>query len=411
MPTKLRLIAGAATLAVAATGVGILLPMAPASATRVDATCANTLDDARTLQTAIDSSQEGDEIVIKGTCLINQTISLLDRRTYRGDAKAGTVLKQADGANLPAVLASAGWLENTEFSGDTVRIERLTIDGNRDHNTGTAGLLLRSWNTRVHDIDVYGAPGDGIRISNPSRNGTPLRNTMVNSIISDVYIAGAVKAGIRVIDPGNSVTDWTLQRSWIGFSGTHAIQTDNAAGWTMSDLHLYATPKHAIDAHRCFGTSIHNNYIEDFGAEGTAGQTYYGIRCDLQGEAATTITANRIHKFLPPPNQLAAITKARKEGAAPPERKPRLGGDDGPLPADVDFVYLALDAVNYGIGHAAVSGNTILGHGTKREIGMLFDKGADSEGESMSVASSGNLVDQVGDRRKTGRGVKLNRGY
>ncbi|WP_103963038.1 pectate lyase family protein [Nonomuraea solani] len=402
-----RLFAGGAALTAAVAAGAIFMPLQPASASRVEATCANTADDAKTLQAAIDSSKEGDEVVFKGPCLINATISLPDMRTYRGDSKAGTVLKQADGANLPAVLASEGWLKNTDNSGETIRVEKLTIDGNRDNNTGTVGLLLRSWNTRVYDLDIYSTPSDGIRISNPSQNGTLLRNTMVNSIISDVYIEAAAEAGLRVIDPGNSVTDWTFQRSWIGFSGTHAIQSDNAAGWTFSDLHLYATPKNAIDAHRCFGTSIHNNYIEDFGAESTADQTYYGIRCDLQGEANTTITANRIHKFLPPPNALAELRKARQQGSAPPERKTAA---TGPLPENVNFVYLALDAVNYGKGHAAISGNTILGHGTKRETGLLLDKG-DGDGEAMRVTSTGNLIDDIGVPRKIGKGVRVTRGY
>ncbi|MFI6736519.1 hypothetical protein ACIBI9_26635 [Nonomuraea sp. NPDC050451] len=403
----IRLLAGGAALAATAAGAAVLMPVTPAEAARVEATCANSADDAKTLQAAIDSSHEGDEIVIKGPCLINATISLLDRRTYRGDAKAGAVLKQADGANLPAVLASEGWVKNTDTSGETVRVERLTIDGNRDNNKGTVGLLLRSWNTRVYDVDIYGTPSDGIRISNPSQNGTLLKNTMVNSVISDVYIEGAAEAGLRVVDPGNSVTDWTLQRSWIGFSGTNAIESDNAAGWTFSDLHLYATPKNAIDAHRCFGTSIDNNYIEDFGAESTAKQTYYGIRCDLQGDANTTITDNRIHKFLPPPNALAELREARRQGSPPPERKYAA---TGPLPADVSFVYLALDAVNYGAGHAAVTGNTILGHGTKQETGMLLNKG-DGDGKSMSVVTGGNLIDAIGVPRKAGSGVRLTRGW
>ncbi|MFI9594789.1 hypothetical protein [Nonomuraea sp. NPDC052265] len=40
--------------------------------------------------------------------------------------------------------------------------------------------------------------------------------------------------------------------------------------------------------------------------------------------------------------------------------------------------------------------------------GLLLAKG---EGESMSVASSGNLLDGVGTRRKVGAGVRLTRGY
>ncbi|WP_248964578.1 right-handed parallel beta-helix repeat-containing protein [Sphaerisporangium perillae] len=402
---RLRPVAGALALALAATGIAVALPLLPASATRVDATCANTADDAKTMQAAIDSSKDGDEVVFKGPCLINATITLLDRRTYRGDAKAGTVIKQADGANLPAMLASESWVTDAEYSSDTVRIERLTLDGNRDNNTGTVGLMLRSWNARVYDVDIYGAPSDGIRISNPSKNGTLLRNTMVNSVISDVDIEGAGGSGLKVVDPGNSVTDWTFQRSWIGFSGASAIESDNAAGWTFSDLHLYGTPKHAIDAHRCFGTSIQNNYIEDFGGEGAANQTYYGVRCDLQGEANTTISNNRIHRFLPPPDVLAGYGKARKLGMAPPVRARTL---TGALPPHTDFVYLALDEVNYGTGHASVTGNTILGQGTRRETGMLFEKG---QGDGMSIASTGNLVDNVGNPRVTGSGVRLTRGY
>jgi hypothetical protein len=393
-----------ATAAVAAAALVVGLPAAPASAARVDATCANTVADAATIQAAIDGSHEGDEIVFKGPCLINATVVLLDRRTYRGDAKAGAVIKQADGANLPAMLASESWAKDLDHSSETVRVERLTLDGNRDNNTGTVGLMLRSWDTRVYDVDIFGAPTDGIRVTNPSKNGTLLRNTMVNSIISDVYIEGAGNAGIKVVDPGNSATDWTLQRSWIGFSGGSAIEMDNAAGWILSDLHLYGTPKHGIDAHRCFGTSIANNYVEDFGGEGAADQTYYGIRCDLQGEAATTVSNNRIHNFRPPEELKAAYREARPLGTPPPLRQKLMSTA---LPTGSTFVYLALNEVNYGAGHAAVTGNTILGHGTKRETGLLYAKG---EGESMWVTSTGNLVDGTGVPRSVGRGVKVTKG-
>lgn len=134
-------------------------------------------------------------------------------------------------------------------------------------------------------------------------------------------------------------------------------------------------------------------------------QTYYGIRCDLQGDAATTITGNRIHKFLPPPDGFAALKQAFRERRAPLERKVALTGQ---LPPDVSFVYLALDNVNYGAGHAALSGNTILGHGTKQETGIQLKKG---DGESMSIASAGNLVDGAGIPISIGKGVKYSRGY
>ncbi|WP_433511746.1 hypothetical protein ACQP2T_49485 [Nonomuraea sp. CA-143628] len=378
-----RQTAGAIALTLAASGSAVVIqPLAPAVAARVNATCVNTAADARTIQAAIDASKEGDEVVLKGPCLINRTITLRGRRTYRGDAKAGTVIKQADGANLPAMLASESWVTDQAYSSDPVRIERLTLDGNRDHNTGTVGLMLRSWDSRIYDVDILGTPSDGIRVSNPSKNGTKLRNTMVNSVISDVYIERAGGSGLKVVDPGNAVTDWTFQRSWIGFSGESGVEAENSAGWTFSDLHLYATPKNAIDAHRCFGTSIRDNYIEDFGTKAAARQTYYGVRCDLQGEAATTISNNRIHKF----GNMAQSRTAQQ---------------------DARFVFLALDDVNYGRGHAAVTGNTILGHGTRQETGLLFRRGRGA----LSVASTGNLVDNVGVPRSIGPGVRLTSGY
>ncbi|MEU7739358.1 hypothetical protein [Nonomuraea sp. NPDC049158] len=381
-----RQTAGAIALTLAASGSAVVIqPLAPAPAiaARVNATCANTATDARSIQAAIDASKEGDEVVFKGPCLINRTITLRGRRTYRGDAKAGTVIKQADGANLPAMLASESWVTDQAYSSDPVRIERLTLDGNRDHNTGTVGLMLRSWDSRIYDMDILGTPSDGIRVSNPSKNGTKLRNTMVNSVISDVYIERAGGSGLKVVDPGNAVTDWTFQRSWIGFSGESGVEAENSAGWTFSDLHLYATPKHAIDAHRCFGTSIRDNYIEDFGTKATPKQTYYGIRCDLQGEAGTTISNNRIHKF----GNMAQSRTTRQ---------------------DARFVFLALDDVNYGKGHAAVTGNTILGHGTRQETGLLFRRG---RGNALSIASTGNLVDNVGIPRSIGSGVRVTSGY
>ncbi|MER6944336.1 right-handed parallel beta-helix repeat-containing protein [Nonomuraea sp. NPDC000554] len=402
--------AAAAIATVAATGIAVVLPAIPLSKAvkqepgtgarrggKVEAVCANDSGDAKTLQEAIDSSGEGDEIVFKGPCLIDATITLLDHRTYRGVSKAGATIKQADGANLPAMLASESWAANRPYGSETVRIEQLTLDGNRDHNTGTVGLMLRSWNSRVEDVDILGAPSDGIRVSNPSKNGTPLKNTMVNSIISDVYIEGSGGAGVRVLDPGNSVTDWVLERSWIADSGTSAVELDNAAGWTLNGLHVYGVRRNAIDAHRCFGTSIVNNYVEDFGGEGSAGRTYYGIRCDLQGEAASVVSDNKIHNFPP----LGAAARAGQPKALGQHARPSKR-------SRTDYVYLALDQVNYGVGHAAVTGNTILGHGTGRETGILYGKG---QGRGMSVTSTGNLVDSVGVPRAAGRGVQLGRDY
>jgi hypothetical protein len=95
--------------------------------------------------------------------LINQTIRLLCERSYRGESRTGTVLKQADGANLDALVATDGYLDNTDYTGEPVAVRHLTLDGNRANNprARTTGLILRSWLSVVEDIHVANMGGDG----------------------------------------------------------------------------------------------------------------------------------------------------------------------------------------------------------------------------------------------------------
>jgi len=361
-----------------ATGCAVaVFGLAPAAqAARVDATCANSGSDAATIQAAINGSSSGDEIVIAGECSLTATVKLLDDRTYRGDARSGTVIKQANGANLAAMLASESWVDNTSFVSSGVRIERLTLDGNKGANSATVPLMLRSWNSRVYDVEVAEAPSDGIRITSLSQNNTHLSNTEVNSIISDVFVHDSGGAGIHVVDPDNAVTDWVLERSWIADSGTSGVDLDNSAGWQIRNLHIYGVQRHAINAKRCFNTGISDNYIEDFGAQGSSGTTYFGIRCTVQGDVPNTITGNKINRF-------------------------------GTLPPNGSFTYLGLDGVNYGTGHVTVTGNGIVGQGTSRETGLSYQKAG---GVGLKVVSTGNLVDNVGTARSVGSGVTVTAG-
>ena len=369
------LAAGAALLAL--TTAAVLAGDIPAAhAARVNATCANTTADAATIQTAINSSAVGDEVVVKGPCLLNATVKLLDDRTYRGDG-SGTLIKQANGANLAAMLASDTWVDNQTWVSSNVRVERLTLDGNRANNTGTTPLVLRTWDSRVYDVRVYNAPGDGIRLTTLSASGVHLTNTAVNSIISDVQIDNVGGAGIRGVDPDNYLTDWVLERSWISNTGGSAVDLDNSAGWQIRDLHIYNVAKHAISAQRCYNTGIHDNYIEDFGAQGTSGTTYFGIRCTVQDRAPSTIAGNKI-------NQLATF------------------------PAAGAFVSIGLDGVNgAGNGYVSVTGNAIIGTGSSRETGLSYAKGT---GTSLTVASTGNLVTGVATTRSVGTGVTVTAG-
>ncbi len=343
----------------------------------------NTDADADTINASIAASPVGAEIVIRGKCLINKPIRLLDDRSYRGESRTGTILKQADGANLVALLATAQFLDNKGYTGLPVAVRQLTLDGNKANNkrAKTDGLILRSWLSAVEDVHIADMSGNGLRVTNRSANGTKLKTTQVNGRIASNFIENSGGHGVFIEDTGNAeggaVTDWVLADNWIAYSGVDGIHMDNAAGWFVERNHIYGVPQHAIYADNLFATSICNNYIEEFGETKQAG-TWCGIRGTVNGDAASTIANNRIFNFSKKCNPQS------------------------------DFRYMSL-AVNYGMGVVTVTGNVIYGIGTARGrgTGQYFTAGDDLK---LKIVSTGNLIDGVKAHRFAGPNVTVSAG-
>ena len=340
----------------------------------VDITCSNKVADTAALNGSIGKSHTGDEIRIHGNCLVDGTIVLLGDRTYAGDSRTGTTITQAKGSNLVALLASDSWNMDVTYTGGPIRIAHMTLDGNNTGNTGTNVLVIRSWLTVIEDLVVQNAPGDGIQITNLSKNGVALTTSQVNGRISNCFVNNFNGNGIHVVDTGNSVTDWDLLDSWVAGSSSSlsAIYMDNAAGWKVRGNHLYNVQQHALFANACFATAIDGNYIEDFGLSGGGG-TWYGIACTVQGGAASVITGNKVFML-------------------------------APEPATGNFVFIGVPQVNYGTGELNVVDNTIRGAGTTAEVGLEYELNG---GAGLTVLSKDNNVQAVHVPRKVGAGVKL----
>ena len=347
-----------------------------ASAQIITATCADNGTDSATLNAAITGSHAGDQIIISGQCLLTAPITLLGNRSYMGGSRTGTVLQQANSANLPYLLASNSYVSNSSRTGLPFTIHQLTVDCNSSHNTAaTNGLVIHSWQTQADDLLVENCRGSGIVVTNTTPNGTTLTNTQVNGVISNDFIENSGKYGVYVQDSGNTVTDWHLADNYIASSGQDAIHLENAAGWYIDGNHLYGDSGTAIYANRLFGTSITNNYIEDFGGAGGS-TTWYGIDGTVQGDAASTITGNRVFMF-----------PAEKAGTT--------------------YRYIAITQVNYGSGYITVTGNDIRGAGKTADTGFYYNAGS---GVTLNITSSGNSVASVGTTRTTGTGVTLSAG-
>jgi hypothetical protein len=336
---------------------------------RVELSCANDTGDDERINAALTTSATGGEVVLTGTCLIDGTIRLVGDRTLRGTSRTGTVIQQAAGANLDAMLASDTYLDNVPWTGSPVAVRSLTLLAEGAANPGAHdALVLRSWQSVVEDVVIRDATRHGIRVTNLSANGTALGNTQVNGRIVGNHIHDSGARGVHVEDveteeedTGNSVTDWQLLDNWIGGAGTDGIGVDNAAGWLVRGNHVYDVGGVALWAERLFGSSITDNYLEDFVTS--------GIRVSVQGDAASTVSGNRVFDF--------------------------SGGTGTFLET----------RVNYGTGNLAVIGNSLRGNGTG--VGLDYQLGA---GAGLVVTSTGNLVTEVATPRRVGAGVTVTAG-
>jgi parallel beta-helix repeat protein len=341
--------------------------VAPPSA--VTATCTHRTSDAASLQRAINSSSPGAIIEIRGVCLLTRGIIFLDNRTYTGYNTTGTVLKQ-DG-NMSYVLASQAYADNSSSTGEPVTIRDLTVECNG--SGGTNGIVVLNWHADVEEVDVHGCGGSGIVDTNRTADGKAIKNTSVNSRFDNNFISDSGRYGFEVYDSGNSVTDGFFDDNLIAHSGLDGIHLGNAAGWDVSGNHLYGNARNGIYADRLYGTTISNNYIENFGHRRGSG-TWCGITATAQGGIGSTIFNNKIF------NDLGQSVGAK-------------------------YIYLRITRTNYGTGYLSITGNVIVGDKSS-DVGLAFDGGSNK----LIVVSSGNEVVHVGTVISDTRSVTVTAG-
>jgi hypothetical protein len=357
--------------AIAVSAAGCSVPSASVArrAGGVHITCADAASDADRLQRTIDASRPRAVIEISGICLLTHGITLLANRTYTGDGRTATVLRQD--APMPYVMASAGFVHNDSTTGAPLTIEQLTVSCSSQGRTN--GIVVLNWQVDVEQTDVTHCGGSGIVDTSQTADGSSITNTSVNSRFSDNFIIGSGIDGFEVIDPRNAVTDGYLTDNQIAASGKAAVAMQNAAGWNITGNHLYDDVGDGIVVGRLFGTTIAGNFIEDF-ASRQASDTWYGIAGSVQDGNGSTIFGNSVFNDL---------------------------GERG----RASHVYISIIKTNSGTGRVSVTGNVIGGAGPT-DVGLSFNAGA----HRLVVASSGNAITGVGTVSQHSGAVRISPG-
>ncbi|SRR5579883_104542 len=261
-------------------------------------------DDTATIQRTIDTAPSGATIYFPpGTYLISHALQLKNGQNYVGSGATynGSVIKQADNANVVALLAADEYITNATYSGSPLRIAYLYFDGNSAHNTapptnGGHGAVLLSSNCVVEQCWFHNIPQTAILFSDRNMAGTTITNTSIENRILSCKVDTTGQYGIWIRDQDNGrCTDGYIRDCVINNTADTAIFVDRSAGWFLSGNHVYACKKSGIVVNHGWSTSIIGNEVDGYGYDMTNSQQYYaGLSVTCIGPRATIVEGNII---------------------------------------------------------------------------------------------------------------------
>lgn len=255
-----------------------------------------TTGDAAAINATINASSDGDIIYFPRCSAfykVEALVKLKSNRLYMGADRSVTI-KQANGANLPAVLVSADWYDNATVTGLPLEMCNMTVDANRANNTASHGILLMNYRCYIHDIEILNPPADGLRFTALNRNGTLISTTCIENHIERVKVNWTSTdggTGFRIEDTsGSKVSDGFLLNCIVQ-NGTQGAIIDAGTGWLVAGNHMYGQLQGGIQVYKCWDTRVTDNYVENFGKSKTTGEYYNGIGVVVYG-FPTVVTNN-----------------------------------------------------------------------------------------------------------------------
>jgi hypothetical protein len=253
-----------------------------------------TTDDTRAIDAAIAAAPAGGTVWFPpGTYLVSKTIALRPGTTYRGSNPNSSVIKQADGANLIAVVADENFVKRRRHSTSGIQIEDLGIDGNARRNRRGHGLLLMADRSLVRHVLVDFPPESGIVLTDQNMASTIVTNPAVENRIDDCTITQPGSYGIWVVDThhsGRQTDGYLLNNVVKNPLGAWAIRIERAAGWFIANNHVYHCAQNGIFLSHVECTYFYFNEIDHFGLTRLPPRHYYGLQVQfLMGQYRPSI--------------------------------------------------------------------------------------------------------------------------
>jgi Periplasmic copper-binding protein (NosD) len=319
-PGRRRLLTGAAAGLAIGAGVvaagAVVAPRAAAAAAGGSLVTIPPSGDVKgaTDATAINRALSAGQAVqlVPGSYYVNATIEVPAHGVLRGagrDALGSPYVTtiQAVGA-LDAVIASAGWVQNTNADGlNGSDLSYFTVNGN---NTAVNGIVLQTFDGRVDNVAVMKTTYSGIAWSTLSSNQQkPVSGNLSNNRVTNCVIENCAGPGIATFESpaSDTYTDGYCLFNIVTGCGT-GIFIQQSADWLVLGNHVYTVQTHGVVLGDMWNTKVVGNQIDQWGQ--SASKSVYRAIDGLQYPSwggMNVVTGNVIDVQVAPGNHLSGL--------------------------------------------------------------------------------------------------------
>jgi hypothetical protein len=246
-----------------------------------------------------------------GRFYVNSMIEFPQAAVIRGSGRSGlgifsqTTIQPT--VAMDAVFASQGWLEGSNtVAQETATIQDLKVYGN---NLATHGVVSQNYDALFSNLEIQNVTGDGLRFDVFSQSGSAQVTT--SGVNNRVYSCTFQNCGrgfaTNEANTGSPVyTDGFLDKCIVAsVTGSAGVCIQRAAGWKISDNHLYGLTQHGFQLGQIYMTRIVNNYIETWGTTSTSGvwRAIDGVTIGQSDDGpGSVIAGNVLGQFTAPGN-------------------------------------------------------------------------------------------------------------
>lgn len=157
-------------------------------------------------------------------------------------------------------VAPEAWVNNRAWVGIPVGYKGIVFNGN---GVCARPLVVKNWNSYVQECEFTGSTGNGLEITSINKDGTPISNTNVNTVVTNPKAYANAGDGVAIL--GTKTTDIQWSGGYLYDNGGLGLNAGECAGLQMMPApHTYNNAGGgARFSNYGFNSIVSGGYFED----------------------------------------------------------------------------------------------------------------------------------------------------